>query len=200
MRFLLPLAALLLGACATTAPPAPATTSWRAVATEPDRDRLADWRRAFLEGLAKARAAGHASDIAAEGALLDPDAAIGGPIPAGDYRCRVIKLGAKSEGLLDYIAYPGFACRVSAGRLLKFEKLTGSQRHVGAIYPADRLRSVFLGSLALGDEQRAMPYGSDPDRDVAGWVERIGPARWRIILPFPRFESVTDIVELVPAG
>ena len=45
-----------------------------------------------------------------------PDAAIPGALPNGDYRCRIIKLGARGEGLLDYIAYPAFACRVTPGR------------------------------------------------------------------------------------
>ena len=71
-----------------------------------------------------------------------------------------------------------------------FAKLTGSQRHVGLIFPSDALRQVFLGTLVLGDEARAMQYGSDPDRDVAGFVERIGPKRaggW--CCPTPHFES-----------
>ncbi len=66
---------------------------------------------------------------------------MGGPIPNGDYRCRVIKVGAKSEGLLNFIAYPAFRCRIEPGqRLQRFTKLTGSQRQVGLIYPADALR------------------------------------------------------------
>ena len=38
----------------------------------------------------------------------------------------------------------------------------------------------------------------DATRDVAGVVERIGPQRWRLVLPYPRFESLIDVVELVP--
>ena len=44
----------------------------------------------------------------------------------------MIKLGAKQAGMLDYVAYPGFACRIQReGDLQGFAKLTGSQRHVG---------------------------------------------------------------------
>ena len=43
-----------------------------------------------------------------------------------------------------------------------------------------------------------MQYGRDPDRDIAGWVERIGEGRWRLIVPEPRFESKMDIYELTP--
>ncbi|HUE78966.1 MAG TPA: DUF4893 domain-containing protein [Sphingomicrobium sp.] len=181
--------------------PAPAS-DWRLVATLDDRERLRDWRDAFVAGLKAARAAGHGDAIAREGALLVPDAALsGGAVPNGDYRCRVIKLGAKSPGLLDYVSYPPFSCRIRAeGDLQTFGKLTGSQRHVGVIFPGDALRQVFLGTLVLGDEQRALQYGRDRERDVAGFVEHIGPSRWRMLMPRPHFESQIDVLELVPVG
>ena len=62
------------------------------------------------------------------------------------------------------------------------------------------MRLVFLGTLALGDETRAMQYGQDETRDVAGYLERIGPQRWRLVMPYPHFESLTDVMELVPAA
>jgi hypothetical protein len=207
MRSTLSAACLLgLSACSTVAPPSVVipqrTLAWRSGATDSDRTRLREWRTAFNEGLRAARASGSAAEIAREGALLEPDAAqTGGTIPNGTYRCRVIKLGARSPGLLNYIAYPYFTCRVGpAGSLQSFAKLTGSQRQVGTIFPNDALRHVFLGTIALGDEQSAMQYGRDSERDVAGYVERFGPYRWRLILPRPAFESVMDVMELVPAG
>ncbi len=173
---------------------------WRQIATPDDRDRLRDWRDAFVSALKAARASGHGAQIDREGVLLVPDAALGGgPIPNGDYRCRVIKLGAKSPGMLDYVAYPAFACRIRQERDLQgFAKLSGSQRQVGLIFPGDVMRQVFLGTLVLGDERRAMQYGRDEERDVAGFVERIGPGRWRLLLPRPHFESQLDVIELVP--
>ncbi|MCY7271725.1 MAG: DUF4893 domain-containing protein [Sphingomonas bacterium] len=178
------------------------TNEWRIAATGADRQRLRDWRSAFVEALAKARAAGHGAAIAAEGDLLDPDAAIGGVrIPNGDYRCRVIKLGAKQRGLLDYVSYPAFNCRIRQERQLQgFAKMSGSQRPVGVIFPGDPMRQIFLGTLVLGDETRAMQYGRDPDRDIAGFVERIGAARWRMVLPRPAFESTLDVIELIPTN
>lgn len=175
---------------------------WHLVATDADRARLRDWRGAFVEGLAAARRSGAGAKVDAEGALLAPDAALPGPaIPNGTYNCRVTKLGAKSAGLLDYIAYPAFTCRVRAERGLQgLAKLSGSQRQVGLIFPGDALRTIFLGTLMLSDENRAMQYGGDPDRDVAGYVERIGPRRWRLLIPRPTFESQIDVIELVPAG
>lgn len=174
---------------------------WRAVATEEDRERLRDWRNAFTSALAAARASGHGEEIAREGALLQPDAALGGgPIPDGMYRCRVIKVGAKVPGMLDYVAYPFFSCRIEQQEEARnFAKLTGSQRQVGMIFPGDAMRQVFLGTLMLGDETRAMHYGVDRERDIAGFVERIGQRRWRLIMPRPHFESQIDVMELVPA-
>jgi len=206
MRLLLPFCILALAGCAVVAPPPDIVVSpshdWRIVATQSDRNRLREWRSAFVSALASARAAGHGQEIDAEGVLLQPDAAQPViPMPEGAYRCRVIKLGARTPGMLAYVAYPWFNCRIQQeGRLLSFVKLTGSQRPAGRIYPGDAMRQVFLGTLMLGDEARAMQYGVDPERDVAGFVERIGPERWRLIMPLPHFESQMDVMELVPAS
>jgi hypothetical protein len=59
---------------------------------------------------------------------------------------------------------------------------------------------VFLGTLVLGDESLPVSYGSDRMRDMAGLVERIGDNRWRLVLPAPAYESLLDVIELVPAG
>jgi len=198
------LALSLLSACAVMRAPTQVierpTRDWHGVATDDDRQRLREWRSSFVSALKSARASGHAADIAREGALLEPDAAIpGGAIPNGMYRCRVIKLGARSQGMLDFVAYPYFTCRIRQERELQgFAKLSGSQRPIGFIFPGDAVRQVFLGTLVLGDESRAMQYGRDRERDVAGFVERIGPSRWRLLMPSPHFESRMDVMELVP--
>jgi hypothetical protein len=204
MRLLTPITAIFLGACSVIEQPAAMiprwTNAWREAATSNDEQRLRDWRSTFIAALKAARASGHSAEIAAEGALLEPDAALGPPpIPNGNYRCRVIKVGAKSAGLLDYIAYPAFNCVLRSERgIQSFVKTSGSQRVVGLIFPGDAMRQVLLGSLVLGDEERAMQYGQDETRDVAGFVERIGPRRWRLVMPKPHFESQLDVLELVP--
>lgn len=178
------------------------STNWRSVVTNQDRIRLRDWRQSFVSALEEARKSGHQDEIARQGNLLDPDSAIAsGPIPDGRYRCRTIKLGAKEPEAQSYSAYPPFSCEVrQEGKLQMFAKLNGSQREIGTIFPSDGLRQVFLGTLVLGDETRAQHYGTDDRRNVAGYVERIGPERWRLVLPSPSFESKLDVMELVPAS
>jgi hypothetical protein len=202
---LLSFLALATAACSTIEQPArmiqQPTLEWRQVASREDRARLRDWRKAFAGAVGAARLSGHGSEIAREGPLLEPDSALGGgPIPNGTYRCRMIKLGAKTEGLLNYVSYPAFTCRIEPKNgLQEFAKLTGSQRPVGLIFPGDAMRQIFLGTLVLGDEQGAMQYGQDETRNVAGFVERVGSNRWRLVMPRPHFESQTDVMELVPA-
>jgi hypothetical protein len=35
---------------------------------------------------------------------------------------------------------------------------------------------------------------------MVGMMERIGPARWRLVLPRPAYQSILDLLELRPAG
>ena len=199
------LAALLAPACSNSGDaeaqrPVP---TWRQLATEDDRGRLREWRDAFVEALGEARAAGHGAEIAREGALLDPDAAMPGALlPPGDYRCRTLKLGSQSEGGLAYIAYPSFLCRVAAGEdgLLHFTKLSGSQRPVGRLFGEHDRWMIFLGTLQLADERAALRYGRDRERNMAARLERIGERRWRLVFPRPHFESNLDLIELVPTS
>ena len=209
--FVLPSICLLAGCSGGGMPAAPVAGrappergivgGWRAVVTEADRARLRGWRAAWVAALARADASGARGRVAAEGPLLQPDRALAGPVPpVGAYRCRIVKLGAKAAGLPDYTAYPAFGCRIAAGPgdTLAFVKLDGSQRPVGTLYPHDGERMIFLGTMMLGDERRALAYGRDPERDLAGAVERIGARRWRLLLPSPRWESLFDVMELVP--
>ena len=177
------------------------TTAYGRVITPADRLKLRNWRTAFAAGLDAARKSGHAADIDREGALLDPDAALTGPsIPNGAYRCRVIKLGAKPEATVTFASTASAACIIKAQRgLQQLNKLNGVQRYAGLIFPNDAVQEVFLGTLVLGDETRALQYGQDEPRNVVGYVERIGARRWRLVMPDPHFESRIDVMELVPA-
>lgn len=174
--------------------------SWRATATVQDRARIRGWYSAWQDALADARAKGFGPQIIGEGALLDPQAALPNPhLPPGDYRCRTVKVGAQS-GTLAYVAYGWFTCRISGEQgIVSLTKTSGSQRPVGLIFPDDMRRQIFLGTLVLGDEAMPLDYGSDKLRDMAGVVERIGDRRWRLVLPRPAYESIIDVIELVPA-
>src|SRR3546814_20610653 len=59
-------------------------------------------------------------------------------------------------------------------------------------------RQIFLGAMELGDEKEPPAYGDDPDRDLAGYVERVGAFQWRIVIPDPGKESRLDVFDMVP--
>lgn len=203
----LALCAISIGGCGHYVPPpspimAEAVSGWQQMATDPDRARLRDWRKAWMEGLAGARASGSGPAIAAQGALFDPDRALDGAVPpAGRYRCRVFKLGANGTAMRAFTSYPDFACTIEdKGEVSNFTKLDGAQRPAGVIFHDSQTKAIFLGTLSLGDETSAMQYGRDHARDMAGFVERVGPNRWRLVLPYPAYESLIDVIELVPAA
>lgn len=197
--------ALALPACSVyreaTSPKLDPAVSWRRVVTDNDRERLRKWRKAWDEALVPARAApADAAAIDADPTLFAPDQALGGAaLPPGDYRCRTFKLGGVGAATPGFTAYSWFDCVIVAeGDALAFHKLTGSQRPAGLIFPENDARQIFVGTLVLGDETSPLRYGTDRDRDMVGYVERIGDKRWRLVLPYPRFESLLDVIELVP--
>ena len=208
MRALLVLALLPLAACALVKPPGPKAVlphvddPWRMIATDPDRERLRDWRDSFVAAVDQAEKGGRAADLAREGALVEPDAALPDAAPpAGAYRCRWVKLGAQDKARPPFLTFEPMPCRLDpAGKGLTFQMLAGPQRAVGRILPDVNRRMVFLGTLQIGDERGTIRYGDDLQRDLAGFVERVGERRWRIILPAPHFESLLDVIELVPAA
>jgi hypothetical protein len=209
---LIVLTAAAVSACATAAPPpppipegpgaGPVLRDWRGVVTATDRDRYNRLDAAWSLALEQARRQRGSGDLASTGALIDPDAARPDVTPpAGDYRCRTVKLGSQGgEEGLGYVVYGWFACRIEqTPHGLKFSKLTGSQRPAGLLFPENDRRMVMLGSLALADEPPANSYGQRPDRDLVAVLERIGERRWRLAIPWPQAESNLDLIELVPA-
>ena len=200
------LALLALAACARSrevvAPPSAERPSdaWRTLVTDDDRGRIRHWRNSWTDALAAARP-GNEAAIAREGPLLDPDAALADVrLPPGDYRCRTIKLGAQSQPHPVFSILPERLCRVAPeGGRLHFAVSDGPQRPLGAIFPDNGRRMIFLGTLQLGDEALAYRYGRDRERDLVGLLERVGERRWRLVFPAPHFESLLDVIELVPA-
>ena len=145
----------------------------------------------------------NAGDIRREGKLLLPRAALPRPEPTpGSYNCRLIKLGRAVPGGKSYETFKPFFCYVEVeGDLLTIVKQTGSQRPAGRLWEDDDSdRLIFLGSLALGSEDLPVAYGDDPKRDMAGVLERIGPFRWRLVIPWPQSTSKLDVFELTPVA
>jgi hypothetical protein len=176
--------------------------SWRQLATDADENRLARAGLAWQEALAEARRT-NAADLRREGDLLAPRAALPRPAPTpGSYNCRLVKLGRQRPRGPALERFKPFFCYVEVeDALLTIVKQTGSERPAGRLWEDDRAdRLVFLGSLALGDEQQPPAYGDDPKRDMAGVIERIGPFRWRLVIPWPQGKSKLDVFELTPVA
>lgn len=192
------LAALLALAAPASARRDP--NNWRDVITTHDRTRLKDWRTSWTEALQQARAGGFGAQVDAEGVWLQPDVALDQPRPPdGLYRCHIVKLGTApgyaGPGKHGFIAMPEGDCRVAGGILAK---LDGEQRPGGRLFAYDDARLLFLGGMAVGDEAGLVRYKRDPQRALVGLVERIGPQRWRLVLPRPAWESHLDVMEIVP--
>ena len=173
---------------------------WRQVATDADEDRLARLGLAWQSALADARPR-HSADINAEGELLEPRAALPRPAPTpGSYNCRLVRVGRVNGRGPAFEKFKPFFCYVQVeGDLLTIVKQTGSERPAGRLWEDDRDdRLIFLGSLALGNEDQPLAYGDDPERDMAGVFERIAPFRWRLVIPWPQSTSKLDVFELTP--
>jgi hypothetical protein len=180
--------------------PPPKSDVWKALATAADKDRLQRLGLAWQEALDDAGKT-NAADLRREGKLLLPRSALPRPEPTpGSYNCRLIKLGKATPKSKPYENFKPFFCYVEVeDNLLTIVKQTGSQRPAGRLWEDDDpTRLVFLGSLALGNEDQPLAYGDDPRRDMAGVLERIGPFKWRLVIPWPQSTSKLDVFELTP--
>jgi hypothetical protein len=176
---------------------------WMGVASAADVDRLQRLPDAWAEGLRQVRTGGFARAIREEGELLQPDSALARPAPTpGSYNCRMIRLGRAGRRGPAFERFKPFFCYVEVeGELLTIVKQTGSERPAGRLWEDDvASRLIFLGSVALGNEEQPKAYGEDPTRDMAGVLERVAPMRWRLIIPFPRSGARLELFELTPVA
>jgi hypothetical protein len=187
--------------CAASPAIAGLATTWRAAIHPDDRIRLLALWPAWTTAKAAAVDHGKTADWVALGPLADPAPSAEGMWPAaGAYRCRLVKLGARLPGRPDIAATRDFPCAMTNdGGIIGFTVRGAFQASSGRLYP-DGERMVFLGALTLRGDMSPFAYGADPDRNQVGVLERIGPARWRLALPWPRFESTIDVVDIVPAS
>ena len=202
-RVALALALMPLAACApnpvakpvTTVETAPQPTGWRAIASADDQHRIEQLPGVWLQ----ARAAvprRMAAKLAAEGKLVEPDAALELPAPPpGPYRCRLLRFGGRA-GFQSFA--PDFCYVDGDGQGLSFTKQTGSNLPGGWLHADTPTRQVFLGSLPKPGATGVPRYGEDPMQDVAGVVERVSPFRWRLVLTRAGKGALLDLYELVP--
>lgn len=175
--------------------------AWLEIATREDAARIERLPAAWSEALADARKAGFSRQLKAEGALLEPEAGLARAAPPpGSYRCRVLKLGSTAPRGRAFTPHKPFFCFVGVSDdQLSITKQTGSQRPGGYLWETDDTkRLIFLGSMALGNEDVPLPYGQNPARDMAGVFERYGDFRYRLVVPWPRQDSKLDVFELIP--
>lgn len=189
---------LSLAAAALVAFASGARAGWQDDASPFDANRLARLDEAKAKALGEAQAG---ADIATIQAVLDraPQAASAEAL-MGDWRCRTIKLG----GVTPDIVYSWFRCRITNkdGNLF-FEKVSGSQRIAGRLYPYESGGFVLLGALSVKGEPAHRYSGNHasvgaqatPD-DAIGLLSATGSGEARIEFPYPVQESTLDVIEL----
>ena len=203
---------LAVGGCQTKPKPGPAATVtvgpppkaevWKAAATDGDEDRIARLGLAWAGALAEATKS-NPGDVRREGVLLMPRSGLPRPEPTpGSYNCRLIQLGRAGAKGRTFESFKPFFCYIQIENdQLTFVKQTGSQRPAGRLWDDDDAkRMVFLGSIAMGAQDRTLAYGDDPKRDMAGVLERVAPFRWRLVIPWPQGTSKLDVYELTPVA
>ena len=176
---------------------------WLAVASAADTSRLRRLGLAWDQGLREARAGRFGAALREEGELLAPNAALARPAPTpGSYNCRLLRLGKTGRRAPAFERFKPFFCYVEVeADLLTIVKQTGSERPAGRLWEDDvATRLIFLGSVALGNEEQPKAYGEDQARDMAGLFERVGPMRFRLVVPWPRSNAKLEVIELTPVA
>jgi hypothetical protein len=182
----------------------PAIAGWQDQASSFDAQRLARLDESRAKGLDEASRGAPAADLAVIHSVLDAEAVSASPEAlAGNWRCRTIKLG----GITPDVVYGWFRCRISLkGGAPTFEKLSGSQRTSGILYPQGG-GFVYLGAsyvTAYGPPEKPPVYsgngaqtgaGATPD-DQIGLLSLLSDGRARLELPYPLQESSFDVIEL----
>lgn len=190
----------MAGAQVSLEVPPPDQPAWTGIVVTDDADRLGRTAQAWDEGLDRARRGRFGRRITAEGPLLDPDAALPRATPPpGSYRCRLLRLGQSGARRRAFTALGPFFCYVGVeGDLLAFTQQTGPARPGGYLWEDSGTRLAFVGSTAIGRDALPPAYRAMPERDVVGWVERVGAFRYRLVMPWPTGGGAIDILELIP--
>jgi Domain of unknown function (DUF4893) len=177
----------------------PVFAGWRDEASPAEIDRLAQLPQIRDAAIQDAQHGDGRGDYQAMPRVLEPQ---GHAVPAnaliGNWRCRQMKLGRMSS----YMVYDRwFSCNIrpyNGGLLL--QKLNGSQRFIGFLYPENGAW-VYLGASSARGERyhdysgRSPALGAQvtPD-DQIGLLTGIGDNRLRLEIPAVQ-ESLLDVVE-----
>jgi hypothetical protein len=208
---LLVAALLALPACTATSaekatpqaavpPPPPAETGWRAVVSAEDKQRVADLSQIWHQALQSVPHR-YQAQITKEGDLLVAGAGRDHPTPPpGSYKCRLVKLGNEGGREAPVRTFPDFFCYIRAERdnRLSFTKQTGTDLPGGWLHEDGDRRLVLVGAKQRKVGDNSLGYGEEPDRDLIGVIERIGPFRWRLVLPWRGGKPGLDVYELTP--
>lgn len=177
----------------------PSFAAWQDYASRGDLERLSHLPQIRSQALTDARASGGQGDARAIDAVMGPQ---GRGIPAsalvGSWRCRELKLG----GMSSYMVYSAwFRCSIRAhnGGLM-LQKMNGTQRFQGALYPENG-SWIYLGASSARGEGWHTYSGNGaslgasvtPD-DQIGVLTGIGDNHLRLEIPAVQ-ESLLDVVE-----
>ena len=177
----------------------PAFAGWREQASAADVDRLIQLPQTRQAAIWDAQNGNGQGDIRALARVMEPE---GHGVPAraliGNWRCREMKLGRMSS----YMVYNAwFACNIrpTRGGLL-LQKMNGSQRFVGFLYPENGAW-VYLGASSARGEPYHNYSGNSPaigaqvtPDDQIGLLTGIGDNHLRLEMPAIQ-ESLLDVVE-----
>jgi len=180
-----------------------AVLDWKSQATPHDFDRLDRYEDAVTKGMMESRVAGEengsynelVSVMEEETVEADPEKL------KGQWNCRTIKAGGPFAG---FVVYGWFRCEIREreGRLF-FEKLTGSQRQSGYLYPRDEKSWVLLATPNEGHSGPIRDYSgpeggvTDPQLvDEPAIVSLLKDGRARVVFPWPELESTFNVLEM----
>jgi hypothetical protein len=158
-----------------------------------DTERLQRYSAVRAESIADARAGGAPEDVDRLDMILagTPQPLLGESL-AGDYRCRMAKLGGDPPLTI----YGWFRCTIDDDAIgYRLRKVTGSQRMTLHFIDDAKDRAIAYGAGHVADEA-PRAYGQSAEHNLVGYLIKAEGGRYRIEFPLPLFESRFDILEL----
>jgi hypothetical protein len=177
----------------------PVFAGWQEQAAPADIDRLVQLPQIREQALQDAQNGEGRGDARVISRVMGPESrAIPEHALVGSWRCRQIKLGRMASYMV-YDAWFSCAIRPMNGRLM-LQKMNGSQRFMGYLYPENGAW-VYLGASSARNEPyheysgRSPSVGAEvtPD-DQIGLLTGIGDNHLRLEIPAIQ-ESLLDVVE-----